>query len=112
MAEKVTSLSGGHTKRPPQFYRNATPPSHRPRLSGNLCSVRTQHAAADLVALDRLEQRAEIAFAEPVIALALDDLEKNRADDGFGEDLQQQPLPVSPLSVSWRAIDQDLIAAQ
>src|SRR5688500_10858963 len=36
-----------------------------------------QHAAAHLVALDRLEQRLEVAFAETVVALALDELEEH-----------------------------------
>src|SRR5690348_1022271 len=39
-----------------------------------------EHAPADLILLDRFEQRAEIAFAETFVSLALDDLEKNRAD--------------------------------
>src|SRR6266852_1679378 len=47
-----------------------------------------EDAAADLVALDRFEERAEISFAKALIALALDDLEKDRADHRLGEDLQ------------------------
>jgi hypothetical protein len=38
------------------------------------------HAAADLVELDGLEQRLEVALAEALVALALDDLEEDRAD--------------------------------
>src|SRR3546814_7794264 len=38
-----------------------------------------QHAALDLVALDALEQGLEVAFAEAFVALALDDLEEDRA---------------------------------
>src|SRR5439155_15855428 len=64
-----------------------------------------EDAAADLVALDRFEEGAEIALAESVIALALDDLEKDRADHGFSEDLQQEALPLRR-----RAVDQDLVA--
>src|SRR5260221_9843733 len=52
-------------------------------------ALRLQHSASDLIQLDRLEQRAEVAFAESFIALALDDLEKDRADDGRRENLQQ-----------------------
>src|SRR5450755_1126744 len=48
-----------------------------------------QHSAPDLIQLDRLEQGAEVAFAESFIALALNDLEKDRADDGRRENLQQ-----------------------
>src|SRR5207247_6501676 len=66
-----------------------------------------EDAAADLVALDRFKKGAEIALAEPLIALALDDLEKDRADHGFGEDLQEQPL-----TLRRRAVDQDLVALQ
>ena len=51
-----------------------------------------QHAALDLVGFDRFEQRLEIAFAEALIALALDDLEEDRADGVLREDLQQQAL--------------------
>src|SRR5712692_10248009 len=45
--------------------------------------------APNLVFLDRLEQRLEIALAEAVIALPLDELEEDRADHGLGEHLQQ-----------------------
>src|SRR5690606_13245702 len=51
----------------------------------HLCSsvagkaVALQHAALHLVALDALKQRLEVAFTETFVALALDDLEKDRA---------------------------------
>ncbi|CAM2148565.1 hypothetical protein PT2222_200015 [Paraburkholderia tropica] len=61
-------------------------------------------AAADLVEFDRFEQRLEVAFAEALIALALDDLEEDRADLVLREDLQQQVLG--------RAVDQDLALFQ
>src|SRR5690348_6468648 len=48
-----------------------------------------KHAAADLVFLDRLEQGAEIAFAEALIALALNEFEEDRPEHGAGENLQQ-----------------------
>src|SRR3546814_5033058 len=51
-----------------------------------------QHAALDLVALDALEQGLEVAFAEAFVALALDDLEEDRAERVRGEDLQQLAL--------------------
>jgi hypothetical protein len=57
---------------------------------------------ADLVELDALEQRLEIALAEALVALALDDLEEDRADHVLGEDLQQQAL-----ALGRRAVDQD-----
>src|SRR5690606_5385288 len=47
-------------------------------------------AATNLVQFDGLEQGLEVAVAEAFIALALDDLEEDRAEQVFGEDLQQQ----------------------
>src|SRR4029453_16460402 len=69
-----------------------------------------QHAAADLVELDRFEEGAEVAFAEALVALALDDLEEDRADDRLGEDLQQQAA-VAGLRLG-RAVDQDAVAVE
>src|SRR5690348_11002245 len=54
--------------------------------------LRSENAPAHLVELDALEQRLEIALAEALVALALDDLEKDRADHVLGEDLQQQAV--------------------
>src|SRR4051812_37050341 len=58
-----------------------------------------------LRALDALEQRPEVAFPEPAIALALDQLEEERAGvcvlDRLHEDLQQ-------VADRLLAIDQDL----
>src|SRR4051812_17296069 len=51
------------------------PPARR--RSGDLAA---QHAAADLVFLDRFEERLEVALAESVVALALDELEEDRPD--------------------------------
>src|SRR3546814_6509952 len=66
-----------------------------------------QHAALDLVALDGLEQGLEVAFAEAFVALALDDLEEDRAERVRGEDLQQLAL------VGFRVgVDQDLVLRQ
>src|SRR5881394_1696883 len=74
----------------------------RPCRGGKL-----DHAAPDLVLLDGLEQRAEVALAEALVALPLDDLEEDRADDVPGEDLQQQPLALLGI-----AVDQDAALAQ
>src|SRR5215471_11304159 len=79
----------------------------QPCSSAVRLSSRRQDTAADLVALDRFEERAEIALAKAFVALALDDLEEDRADDGLGEDLQQEPLPLRR-----RAVDQDLVAPE
>src|SRR5688572_29835154 len=48
-----------------------------------------QHAPLDLIGLDRLEQGLEVAFAEAVVALALDELEEDRPDRRLAEPLQQ-----------------------
>src|SRR5258708_29950678 len=70
-------------------------------------SLCLQYAAADLVELDRFEQRAEIAFAEAFVAAALDDLEEDRANHRLGEDLQQEPA-----ALGRRAVDQDAVGRQ
>src|SRR3954469_3138568 len=66
-----------------------------------------QNPAAHLIKLNTLEQRLEIALAEALVALALDDLEEDRADHVLGEDLQQQPLPFGR-----RAVHQDAALLQ
>src|SRR5471032_793328 len=73
-------------------------------MVSSVCFLCLQHAAADLVELDGLEQRAEIALAEAFVAPALDDLEEDRADHGLGEYLQQQPA-----AFGRRAVDQDAV---
>src|SRR2546426_2857823 len=70
-----------------------------------ILGCRLQDAAAYLVELHRLEQRLEVALAEALVALPLDDLEEDRADGGLGEDLQQQPA-------AGAAVDQDLAPPQ
>src|SRR3954467_1250121 len=62
---------------------------------------------ADLVEFDGLEQCLEIAFAETLVALALDDLEENRPDHVGGEDLQKDALGFVPAPV-----DEDAALAQ
>src|SRR5688500_16191604 len=69
-------------------------------------AFRGDDAAADLVELDGLEKRLEIALAEAFVALALDDLEEDRADHVLGEDLEQQAL-----AGLRRAVDQDAALA-
>src|SRR5260370_1616171 len=71
---------------------------------------RLQHAALDLVLLDGLEERLEVALAEAVITLALDEFEKDRPDHGLGEYLQEDARHAAvddPL-----AIDQDAVLLQ
>src|SRR3546814_14166196 len=68
-----------------------------------LSALGFQDAAADLVLLDGVEQRLEVALAEALVTLALDDLEERRADDVRGEELQQAAAVRRR-----RAVDQDL----
>src|SRR5262249_52210296 len=58
----------------------------------SLGHLNLKDSAPHLVELDTLEQCLEIALAEALVALALDDLEEDRADDVLGEDLQQKAL--------------------
>src|SRR6185437_10584387 len=71
------------------------------------CFLCLEDAPADLVELDRLEQGAEVALAEALVAAALDDLEEDRTDHRLGEYLQQQPA-----ALGRRAVDQDAIGGQ
>ena len=54
--------------------------------------ARLDHATTHLVFLDGFEQRLEVAFAEALVALALDDFEEDRADHRVGEDLQEDAV--------------------
>src|SRR5688572_21761761 len=72
--------------------------------SGSDPELLLQHAAAHLVELDRLEQRLEVALAEALVALPLDELEEDRAELVLREDLQQQRARL--------AVDQDLALLQ
>src|SRR5579883_2293814 len=63
----------------------------RPRRRGT-ARLRGQHSAADLIELQGFEQRLEVALAEALVALALNDFKKTRAYQIFGKDLQQQTL--------------------
>src|SRR6202012_5389572 len=72
-----------------------------------LTGLRRQYAPAHLVEFDAFEQRLEVALAEALVALALDQLEEDRADHVLGEDLQQQAL-----AFGGRAVDEDLVGLQ
>src|SRR3954465_265502 len=78
------------------------------RRSGRSCrrSMRRDDAALYLVELDRFEQCLEIALAEALIPLALDDLEEDRADHILREDLEQEAL-----ARLGRTVDQDAALA-
>src|SRR6202022_1298406 len=73
-------------------------------------ALQRQHTAANLVFLDRFEQRLEVAFAEAVVALALDELEEDRPEGVGGKDLPQH-LGVAAFDPPF-AVDQDAIALQ
>src|SRR5258708_40297556 len=73
-------------------------------------ALQRQHAAADLVFLDRFEQRFEVAFAETIVALALDELEEDRPDGVGGKDLQQH-LGMAALDHAL-AVDQDAVTLE
>src|SRR6478735_9169580 len=59
--------------------------------------ARSEVAAGVLLALDRLEQRLEVALAETERPVPLDDLEEDRRPvaERLGEDLQQVPVLVA-----------------
>ena len=61
-----------------------------------------------MVAFDRLEQGLEVALAESIVTLALDELEENRAEQGVGKDLQQQ----APFSTARAPVEQDAACGQ
>src|SRR5260221_10426402 len=71
---------------------------------------RSNDASGDLVRLDRFEQGAEIPFPEALVALPLDDLEEDRADNRLGEDLQQ--LVLVAVLVNALAVDEDAVRLQ
>src|SRR5579862_3721591 len=66
----------------------------------------SQDTAPDLVELDRFEQSAKVSFAESLVSLALNNLEKDRTDNGRGKNLQQHFV------LSRRTIDQDAPALE
>src|SRR5690606_26305630 len=95
-------------RRPPRWRtRCRTPTCTRSRLPPFAPGAGLQHAALHLVALDRFEQGLEVALAEALVALALDDLEEDRAERVLAEDLQQ--LAALGLRVG---VDQDRVPAQ
>src|SRR5688500_247080 len=99
----------GTTRHPDHRQSSTDKPDYRlPRQPDNPTTrqpdnpiTTLQVAPSRLLALDRLEQRLEVALAESASALALDDLEEHRRPvlHGLGEDLQQVPVLV--------AIDED-----
>src|SRR3989344_4758127 len=95
-------------KTDPVTAHNRTPSwiNPAPVAGPNPLSVRGNYAALDLVFLDGLEQRLEVALATALVTLALDDLEEDRANHCIGENLQQDAV------ITRRAVDQDAQFAQ
>jgi hypothetical protein len=56
---------------------------------GGLLVRGLENAASDLILLDRPKERAEIALAKTLIALALNELEEDWTNQIRGEDLEQ-----------------------
>src|SRR3981189_1926391 len=69
------------------------------------CWAGLDDAAALLVEFYGLEQGLKIPFAEPLVALALNDLEEDRSDGVLGENLQQD-------TARRIAVDQDAAVPQ
>src|ERR1044072_5785781 len=88
-------------------WREAVPSTCGTKIGRFMSPHSSQHTSAHLVQLDRFEQGLEVAFAETLVALALNDLEEDRPDDVLREDLQQQPLALLRV-----VFDQDAALAQ
>src|SRR5690606_23517947 len=99
---RVTVGRGGLTIVPSPYPLTNPSPGGRGAITVSL-----QHNPLHLVALDAFEQGLEVAFAEAFVALALDDLEEDRAERVGGEDLQQ--LALLGLGIG---IDQDPVPGQ
>ncbi len=69
-----------------------------------------EQSASKLVFSIELEKRLEVTFPETIVALALDELEKDRADDGFREDLEQNSRLAAVHDAL--AVDQDAVLLQ
>src|ERR1700744_1100903 len=89
-ASRAASVANSLPK--PDMYRSRSGLAGANSRNGTTLSlaafIGSEHAALHLFALDRFEQRLEIAFAEAEIALALDDLEEDRTEHVLREDLQ------------------------
>src|SRR5207249_1124894 len=103
-----SSASGGTRAPFPSHPCSGTRRDECGRSSWPSCLLGLERAAPDLVALQRFEQGLEVAFAEALVALALDKLEEHRPEQGLREDLQQQALA----AVMRGAIEQDAAALQ
>ena len=69
-----------------------------------------QYTPANLIFLDRFEQRLEIALAKTIVALALDEFEEDRPDRVRGKNLQQH-LGVAAIDDAL-AVNENAVALQ
>src|SRR6187402_1198499 len=68
------------------------------------CRARDSNdTSADLIEFDGLEECLEIAFAETLVSLALDDFEEDGPDHVRGEDLQQDAFVFRTASIDENA---------
>ncbi len=58
-----------------------------------------------MIELDGLEQRLKIPLAKPVVALALNDFKKDRANRVLGEDLQEDAALVAAVDQNPAALE-------
>ena len=61
----------------------------RPRSWSSFLDASLEDTAALLIEFDGFKQRLEISLAKSLVALALNDFKKDRANRVLGEDLQQ-----------------------
>src|SRR5688500_14785493 len=98
---------------PLQSTALTSPRSSAAQLATGFQAIATspfQHAPLDLIFFDRFEQGLEVAFAESVVALALDELEEDWTNRRLAEPLQQD-LRVAAFDDAF-AVDEDAIAPQ
>src|SRR6185295_7309484 len=109
---RLTSTSSRRASSPGSYSRQTNQPSRnttavmttgRKRVSSEDERCSLNNPPPHLIELDGFEQRAEVAFPEPLVSLALNDLEEDRANDVLREDLQQHALALLRIAVDENA---------
>src|SRR5690606_13648470 len=90
-------LSLSAVRRPPFFARPLSAVRRSP----------SEDPSPNLIQFDGFEKRLEVAFAEALVAFALNNFEEDRSDHVLRENLQQQPLALLRI-----AVDQNAALAQ
>src|SRR5215213_9065377 len=103
--DRRAGIRGGCCLEQPPRIRERNRPLHL--ASGRLG---LQHTAANLVLLDRFEERLEVSLPEPIVSLALDELEEDRADRGLPEALEQHLRETALYDAL--AVDEDAVLLQ